>query len=163
MLPFFWGNFDERHAARDASVVQTIELPAGNPPLSAFNLQLGPVVDKSAGNYLKLCFRLPASDAPQRSSRWKSVRHGGSWQSAGKVTLSYGAAPPSTFAFDLVQPAPEVPGLPDALVRSFAEECKPYLVRLSAQYVWNSQAVSTVSVSSSVPVVLESASVLAGD
>jgi hypothetical protein len=163
MLPFFWGNFDDHQAAREAHVVESIALPNGNSPLAAFDLKFNPIADKSAGNYLMLCIRLPAIDTVTKSRRWHSVDHDGSWQGAGTVTVSYGAAPPSSFTFDLVQPTPGAPGLPEALTRSFTEECKPYLVRLSAQYVWNSQAISSVSVASSVPVVLEMASVLMGD
>jgi hypothetical protein len=163
MLPFFWGNFDDRHAARDARLLAAIDVPAGNPPLSSFKLKFQPIADKSSGNYLKLCIRLPGLGPVPRTGRWQTVRHVDAWQSAGNVTLSYGSGPSGTFVFDLVMPTPGAPGMPKELARSFAQECKPYLVRLSAQYVWTSQAISSIGVASTVPIVLESASVLAGD
>jgi hypothetical protein len=53
--------------------------------------------------------------------------------------------------------------MPAALARSFELECKRYVVRLSAQYAWSRQPVSTIRLDSSVPVVLEAAQLLAGD
>jgi hypothetical protein len=79
------------------------------------------------------------------------------------VTLRYGAEPQSTFEFDLVRPDLNAPGMPAALARSFELECKRYVVRLSAQYAWSRQPVSTIRLDSSVPVVLEAAQLLAGD
>jgi hypothetical protein len=163
MLPFFWGNFDDRQAAKNARPLTDIEVPADKQPLASFNLKFAPIADRSSGNYLKLCIRLPGLGTLPKTLPWQTVEHGDSWQVAGKVTLSYGAAPSGTFVFDLVQPTPGVPGVPRDLARSFAEECKPYLVRLSAQYAWSSQAISSINVAASVPIVLESASVLAGD
>jgi hypothetical protein len=163
MLPFFWGNFDERRPAENATVLEAIEVPPEMQPLGSFNLKFRPIQDKSSGNYLKLCIRLPRPDASARVRPWRTVHHDGSWERAGKITLTYGAAPAATFVFDLVQPAAGAPGLPKPLARSFAEECKPYLVRLSAQYAWSSQTIDSIAVASTVPIVLESASVLAGD
>jgi hypothetical protein len=111
---------------------------------------------------LKLCIRLPGLQVSTNAKRWKTVDHGGSWARAGKVTLTYGR-PNATFEFDLVQPEQGAPGLPRALARTFADECKPYLIRLSAQYTWSSQPVSSIAVASTAPFVLESASVLVGD
>lgn len=161
MLPFFWGSFDERHAS-DNPVLEAIEVPHDGQPRAAFDLKFRPVTQEASGNYLKVCVRLPGLGSPQKSGRWQTVKHEGSWQRAGKVTLTYGS-PSTSIVFDLVRPTPGAPGLPEALARSFAEECKPYLIRVSAQYTWNSQAVSSIGVASSVPIVLESASLLAGD
>jgi hypothetical protein len=163
MLPFFWGNFDDHHAAQNARPLAAIDVPADKQPLAAFDLKFQPIADKGSGNYLQLCIRLPGLGARPKASRWQSVNHGDSWQSAGKVTLTYGVDPSAAFVFDLVQPTPGALGVPKELARSFAKECKPYLVRLSAQYVWTSQAISSINVTSSVPIVIESASVLEGD
>jgi hypothetical protein len=163
MLPFFWGNFDDHHAAQNAKPLEAIDVPADKLPVASFNLKFQPIAEKRAGNYLQLCIRVPGIGARWKVRRWQSVNHGDSWYTAGKVTLTYGSEPSASFVFDLVQPTPGALGLPQELVRSFAEECKPYLVRVSAQYVWSSQAVSSISLSSTVPIVLESASVLAGD
>jgi hypothetical protein len=163
MLPFFWGNFDEHRPAEVARVLAAIAVPREHRALSSFNLTFAPIADKSSGNYLKLCIRLPAADNVAPSNPWRTVDHPGSWQIAGEVTLAYGAAPSATFVFGLVQPTSGAPGMPEKLARSFAQECKPYLVRLSSQYAWSSQPVSSIRVDSSVPIVLESASVLAAD
>jgi len=162
MLPFFWGNFDEHRAAQNARALQGIDVPTDKAPRKSLELRFPPVADKRTGNYLKLCVRLPGYAPPSKASPWATVHHGGSWQSAGEVTLRYGA-PASSFVFSVVQPTAGVPGLSEALVRSFAEECKPYLVRISAQHAWSSQAIDRIDVSSSVPIVIESANVLAGD
>jgi hypothetical protein len=162
MLPFFWANFDERRPAENGRVLQTIEVPADGQPSASFDLKFRPIDEKGSGNYLKLCIRLPGLQVTTQAKRWKTVEHGGSWARAGKVTLTYGR-PNATFEFDLVQPEPGAPGLPRALARTFAEECKPYLIRLSAQYTWSSQPVSGIAVASTAPFVLESASVLVGD
>jgi hypothetical protein len=164
MLPFIWGNFDARLGSGQGTSLQSIAVSEAAGPRRSFELQLGPDQDKSSGNYLRLCIRLPrAGLGGFGPAAWQTVKHAGGWQSAGTVTLNYGAASPSTFEFDLVRPNPSAPGLPEELARSFGRECKRYLIRLSAQYTWHSQAVSLLQLESSIPVVLEAADLLKGD
>jgi len=164
MLPFLWGNLDARLSSTPGKLEQSLAVPEGNPRLTAFDLTLNVAADKSKGNYLQLCLRLPDLNLQGAGGlrRWKTIQHAGGWQSAGAATLSYGE-PPSTFDFTLVSPDPNAPGLPGALVRSFEHECKRYLVRLSAQYAWNSQPVAHIQMASSVPLILESAALFSGD
>ena len=161
MLPFFWGTFDDHRAAETANVLQTIEVPRDRAPLAKLKLRINPVDSLQGGHYLKLCLRVPGL-TPTKPRPWKNVQHEGSWQDIGDVTLRYGS-PTSAYTFDLVQPQPNAMGIPEDLARSFAEGCKTYLVRVSAQYAWNSQAITSISLASSVPVVVESARLLAGD
>ena len=161
MLPFFWGSFDDHRAAETAKLIQAIEVPKDGAPLAKLKLRMNPAPKPGTGNYLKLCLRVPGF-SPTKPRTWRAVQHEGSWQDAGDVTLRYGN-PASVFTFDLVQPQPNAVGLPEDLVRSFAEGCKTYLVRMSTQYAWNSQDISSITLSSSVPVVVESASLLEGD
>jgi hypothetical protein len=165
MLPFIWGNFDARLGTGGGNVLDAIPVPPEKAAGKTFDLPLRPLADKSAGNYLQLCLKLPEYRAGSSGARrtWKTVKHGDSWTRAGKLTLRYGTQPAATWDFDLVQPDRSAPGVPKELVRSFELECKRYLVRLSAQYAWSSQAVSTIHLDSSVPVVLEAANLLAGD
>jgi uncharacterized membrane protein YgdD (TMEM256/DUF423 family) len=168
MLPFVWGNFDARLAEGKGKVLERIAVSKPTDDPLARDLILRQLPDTSAGNYLRLCLKLPATVAPPtQQASWSSVKHGDSWQSAGKVTLAYGT-PASRFVFDLVRPDPLSPGLPAALVESFRQQCKNYLIRLSSHYSWSSQArsgqkVSRLRVQSSVPVTIDSAELLAGD
>jgi hypothetical protein len=161
MLPFFWGSFDDHRAAETAKVIQAIEVPKDRAALTKLKLRFAPAPTPGASRYLKLCLRVPGF-TPTKPRTWRTVQHEGSWQDIGDVTLRY-ASPTSAFTFDLVQPQPNARGLPEDLVRSFAEGCKTYLIRMSAQYAWNSQSISSISLASSVPVVVESASLLEGD
>jgi hypothetical protein len=164
MLPFFWGTFDPpRRAAPELSETR-LAVPPDNPALKAFDLTVDAAVDKSTGNYLQLCLRLPNLSLERVNGwrSWKSIQHDGGWRNAGKVTLTYGE-PPSKFDFVLVSPDPTAPGLPRALVDSFERECQRYLVRLSAQYAWNSQRVAQLHIEASTRVILESAALLPGD
>jgi hypothetical protein len=164
MLPFFWGNFDTQLAPRGGQVLQTLSVPPDHKPRAAFDLALAPGYDKSSGNYLRLCIRfaLPEANSSDRAQRWKRVVRAGTWQSAGSASVRYGQ-PYSSFSFELVQPNSEAPGLPEPLLRSFASECKPYVLRLSTAYVWERQDVSQLRVEASIPVTIESAELLRGD
>ena len=166
MLPFLWGSLDARLSITPGKLEESLVVPEGKPALTSFDLTLNASADKSKGNDLQLCLRLPDLDVQGpsglRTRHWNTIQHAGGWQSAGTATLSYGV-PPSTFDFTLVSPDPKAPGLPRELVRSFAHECKRYLVRLSAQYAWNSQPVAHVHIDTSVPLILESAALLSGD
>jgi hypothetical protein len=163
MLPFFWGNFDAQLAAHGGQVEQALALPGNGQPKAAFDLALKPGYDKSSGNYLRLCIRMPLPEANRHQARrWKRVLRAGSWQSTGTVTVRYGQ-PQSSFSFALVQPNSDAPGLPSALVRSFESECKPYVLRLSTAYVWQRQDVSQLHIEASIPVSIESAELLRGD
>jgi hypothetical protein len=161
MLPYFWGTFDDHHAAERAQVLQVIEVPKDRTPLPKLKLRFDPVANPGAGTYLKLCIEVPGYN-PAKPRTWRTVHHDGSWQGAGDITLRYGN-PGAMFTFDLVQPRPGVVGIPEDLARSFADGCQTYLVRISSQYAWSSQAISSISLASSVPVIVESASLLAGD
>jgi hypothetical protein len=164
MLPFIWGNFDTRLGSGQGTSLESLTIPEATRPQRSFELKLSPRPDKSSGNYLQLCVRIPGVGlGPVGVERWQTVKHAGGWQSAGTVTLRYGLDPPSTFEFDLVRPSPFAPGLPADLASSFARECKRYLIRLSAQYAWNSQAVSLLQLESSTPILLEAADLLKGD
>jgi hypothetical protein len=163
MLPFIWGNFDARLAEGGGKVLERLEVSQPATAPLAFDLVLSKPADTSTGNYLRLCLRLPLTELPRtRPASWKSVKHGDSWQSAGKIRLAYGS-PPSEFAFDLVQPDPTSPGLSADLVESFQRECKIYLVRLSSQYSWSSQRVRRLQMQANASVSIESAELLAGD
>ena len=134
--------------------------PALAQPLPKLKLRFDPVANPGAGTYLKLCIEVPGYN-PAKPRTWRTVHHDGSWQGAGDITLRYGN-PGAMFTFDLVQPRPGVVGIPEDLARSFADGCQTYLVRISSQYAWSSQAISSISLASSVPVIVESASLLAG-
>jgi hypothetical protein len=164
MLPFVWGNFDAHLRAAPPPVLQDLS-PAEPRALDSLELVLPKDVDKSSGNYLSLCIKLPSDGKAPRAGlrRWRQIHHTSSWQTVGKLTLRYGAAPPSSFELDLVRPETHTPGLPAALVRSFDRECKPYVVRLSAQYSWSSQPVTKIGLQATVPAVLEAAHLLKGD
>jgi hypothetical protein len=165
MLPFFWGNFDPVLGSGAGTVLENVAVPAPGAPVNAFDLSWSSGSSERSASYLQLCLRIPGVGGEPSSAlrRWRTVKHGGGWVSAGKMTLRYGAEPQSTFEFDLVRPDLNAPGMPAALARSFELECKRYVVRLSAQYAWSRQPVSTIRLDSSVPVVLEAAQLLAGD
>ncbi len=164
MLPFIWGNFDARLERETPPVLRDLSPPEPQ-ALDLLELHLPEDVDKSSGNYLSLCIKLPGAGTEPRPGlrRWRQIHHTSSWQAAGKLTLHYGAAPASSFELDLVRPETHTPGLPAALVRSFDQECKQYFVRLSAQYSWSSQAVTKIRLQATVPAVLETAHLLKGD
>jgi hypothetical protein len=165
MLPFIWGNFDARLGHGEGAVLERIAVPRPSAKPRPIQLALRQPPDTSAGNYLQLCLKLPHVNVPSGAAprRWQTVKHGDDWQSVGKVKLSYGSNPVSTFDFDLVQPNPLSPRLSSALADSFDRECKRYIIRLSSQYAWSSQRLSVISLETSLRVVLVSAELLAGD
>jgi hypothetical protein len=165
MLPFFWGNFDASLGSGAGTVLENLAVPPAGAAVSAFDLSWSTISRERTSSYLQLCLRIPGAGGAPSSAlrRWRSVKHGGGWLSAGKVTLRYGAEPQSTFDFELVRPDLNAPGMPEALARSFEHECKRYVVRLSAQYAWSSRAVSKIRLDSSVPIVIEAAQLLVGD
>ena len=149
LLPFIWGNYDAKtseHFPEELQVIaQSAELKRNIPQ----TFMIDPDTDKSDGNYLY--FRITAERDELLPDNYRDEYRIGlliylraEKESAGTFSLSYGDGKAKSSFFI-------VPGTHD------------YLVRISCQYEWMSAEHNEITITSTIPALIEKFSVLRGD